>query len=99
MNAFTRMFYVPNSKPPTLSLARVSAIPLIGFGIIWLAIWTVAATMGKELPLPWWAGLATICAGATLYAANKFSAGPVSVELSGPVENVTVNPPKKDQDA
>lgn len=90
MNAFTRMFYEPKASKPTLSASRLAGIPLIFFGIVWMVIWTIAAATGRNLPLPWWAGMATICVGATLYLVNKFSAGPVSVEFSGPVEKVEV---------
>lgn len=96
MNAFGRMFYEPKALKPTLSMARCVGFPLVGVGFLWLAAWTVAGWNGRELPLPWWAGLALICAGALMYAVNKFSAGPVSIELSGPnaTANVTNAPDK-----
>lgn len=81
-NAFSRMFLEPGAKPPRLSMSRLAALPLFVFGIAWLIVWTVAAALERDLPLPWWAGLALIASGATLYAVNRFSAGPVSVELS-----------------
>lgn len=93
-NAFTRMFLEPHAKPSRLSMSRLAALPLFGFGVLWLVVWTGAAVLERELPLPWWAGLALIASGATLYMVNRFSAGPVSVEFSGAVENVNVTEAK-----
>lgn len=94
-NVFTRMFHEPNARPARLSMSRLAALPLFAFGIVWLIVWTGAAVLERELPLPWWAGLALIASGATLYMVNRFSAGPVSVEFSGDVQNVNVTEAEK----